>query len=183
MVDKEQIIDGGAALRDFFASVDANDMACAGSTVARCFGLSFDKDTDWTAVEYDFNRLFVGPAAVPAPPYASAYQVDSTLMGKPAMEARETYRRLGLAAPDQGNTPDDHLAFELDAAIVLIGMDAAGDDDLAGVKAWFIAEHMGKWVPDFIAAIKAEEAVTPAVTAVAEALDRWLQSAMSQGRQ
>lgn len=182
MADNEHIMEKGAALRDFFASVDANDLQAAGLALTQRFNLSLDGEIDWTEVEYDFNRLFVGPAAVPAPPYASAYQVEPTLMGKPALEARKVYRRLGLAVPDQGQTPDDHLAFELDAAIALIGLDASGDDDLAGTRAWFIADHMGKWVPDFIAAIKAEQDVTPAVAVAADALGRWLESAVSHDR-
>ncbi len=59
-------------LRDFFFSVHGREMAAAVSQLEK---VSFPAPevTDWEAVEYDFNRLFVGPMALEAPPYASFY--------------------------------------------------------------------------------------------------------------
>lgn len=135
-----------AALRDFFASVDAEDIRQAATDIACRFNLPMNRETDWREVEYDFNRLFVGPAAVPAPPYASAYQEEPSLMGKPTLEVRNVYRTLGLEVPDQNATPDDHLAFELDVAAAL-GCTQARNEDWEKVQAWLVDEHMGGWVP------------------------------------
>ncbi|WP_022660240.1 molecular chaperone TorD family protein [Paucidesulfovibrio longus] len=173
-----------AVLRDFFASVDAGDLREAAEGIAAQFDLPLDAATDWTEVEYDFNRLFVGPAAVPAPPYASAYQAgreQPALMGEPALEARRAYERLGLAVPNQGTTPDDHLAFELDAVVALDGLDPAGaGNESAQVKAWLIAEHMGAWVPRFAEAVEGQRGVSAPVAVAVKALTVWLEAARSE---
>ena len=172
---------GAAALRDFFASVDAGDLESAASDIARRFSLPLDPDTDWTAVEYDFNRLFVGPAAVPAPPYASAYQEgqeEPALMRAPALEVRQAYALLGLVVPDQGAAPDDHLAFELDAAVALESL-AGTEDEMAALKKWLVAEHMAGWIPRFASAVKGQEGVTAPVAMAVEALAAWLEAARS----
>ena len=64
---------------------------------------------NWQAEEYAFNRLFVGPQAVPAPPYASVYlEAEPRLMGNAATDMREILQALGLAAPE--GQPDDFIA-------------------------------------------------------------------------
>jgi len=172
----DRFIEQAAALRDFFASVDAGDLRVASAELARLFGGAQGCGTDWTEVEYDFNRLFVGPAAIPAPPYASAYQDEPLLMGAPAMEAREAYRRFGLAVPDQGSTPDDHLAFELDAAAAAAGMEG----DSSGLLGWLVGEHMPGWVPRFVSAVRSQTGVSAPVLAAVEALSAWLDDARSR---
>jgi TorA maturation chaperone TorD len=170
------------ALRDFFSAVDAADIESAAKEISRHFSLPLNAAIDWVEVEYDFNRLFVGPRAVPAPPYASAYRDEPALMGLPTLEVRDAYRRLGLAVPDQGATPDDHLAFELDAMVAfdaLAGSVAAGEEaELAGLRAWFVAEHMAGWVPRFIEAARGQEDVSPPVAMAASALEQWLDQAV-----
>ncbi len=145
-----------AALRDFFAATGAADLRDAATRIAAATGFPLPAGTDWTAAEYLFNRLFVGPAAVPAPPYASAYGDDeSLLMGKPAQDARQAYRSMGLAVPRQGTTPDDHLAFELDAVLALRTLAGASSSCPAEPHAAFITDHMACWLPRFIQAVRA----------------------------
>ncbi len=170
------------ALRDFFSAVDGADIESAAKDISRQFALPLDTATDWLEVEYEFNRLFVGPRAVPAPPYASAYREEPSLMGPPTLEVRDAYRRLGLAVPDQGATPDDHLAFELDAMVAfdaLAGAVAAGEEaELGELRAWFVAEHMAGWVPRFIEATRGQGDVSPPVAMAASALEQWLDQAV-----
>lgn len=168
-----------AALRDFFASVDAEDMRAAAATVAHHFNLSLREDTDWREVEYDFNRLFVGPAAVPAPPYASAYQEEPLLMGRPTLEVREAYRALGLEVPDRNATPDDHLAFELDA-VAALGRAGTDDEALQRIRTWLVSEHMSGWVPRFADAVREQTGVSEPVRMVMEGLSQWLESAQAE---
>lgn len=145
-----------AALRDFFAATGSADLRDAATRIAAATGFPLPAGTDWTAAEYLFNRLFVGPAAVPAPPYASAYGDDeSLLMGKPAQDARQAYRSMGLAVPRQGTTPDDHLAFELDAVLALRTLAGASSSCPAEPHAAFITDHMACWLPRFIQAVRA----------------------------
>lgn len=178
-MDNTLFTEQAPALRDFFASVDAGDLREAATRISSRFGLSLDRETDWVEVEYDFNRLFVGPAAVPAPPYASAYQKEPTLMGGPALEVRDAYRALGLEVPDRNATPDDHLAFELDAVAALGG--AGGSDPAAAeIRNWFIGDHMSGWVPRFAAAVREQPGVSAPVRMAVDALTAWLASARTE---
>ena len=162
------------ALRDFFASVDAGGLREAAVGISRHFDLPIDEGTDWVEVEYDFNRLFVGPAAIPAPPYASAYAEDPLLMGKRTLEVRDAYRALGLVVPDQNATPDDHLAFELDAVAAL---GVVEDESFEPVRTWFISDHMCGWIPLFAKAVREQPDVSQPVRMAVDALTSWLESA------
>ncbi|WP_419787148.1 TorD/DmsD family molecular chaperone [Pseudodesulfovibrio sp.] len=175
-MDRKRICEGLTALRDFFASIDAKDLKAASVSISHHFDIPLDAATDWTGVEYDFNRLFVGPAAVPAPPYASAYAKEPILMGRSTMEVRDAYRSLGLMVPDQGSTPDDHLAYELDAVAAMVG---AGEDvpGLEEVREWFIGEHMADWIPRFVDAVRQQPEVSAPVRMAVGALSGWLESA------
>lgn len=140
-------IDGLQSLRDFFAAQDCDDLRAASEVIAREFGMPLPDTVDWLEVEYDFNRLFVGPAALPAPPYASAYEEEPTLMSQRTLEVRNLYRRMGLAVPDQGSVPDDHLAFELDAFLGLLALEAAGGpsaSEAATMREWLVLSHMSQ---------------------------------------
>lgn len=165
------------ALRDFFASVDADDIRAAAAGISRHFNIPMNEEKDWQEVEYDFNRLFVGPAAIPAPPYASAYAKEPLLMGKATLEVRRTYRAIGLQVPDMNATPDDHLAFELDAAAAL---GVAQDSAFRPLKAWLIAEHMTDWVPRFADAVRNQSDVSEPVLMAVDALTSWLESARAE---
>lgn len=164
-----------AALRDFFASAHAGDLRSSAAEVARRFDLDSEPPPDWLEVEYDFNRLFVGPAAVPAPPYASAYRQEPSLMGRATLEVRDAYRVLGLAVPDLNATPDDHLAFELDA-VVAMASPVVGDAARGPLRAWLVDEHMAEWIPRFADAVRAQPAVSGTVRMAVEALMQWLES-------
>lgn len=178
MADHAHTRDGARALRDFFASRDAADLKRASAAVSDHFHLALGRDIDWTGAEYDFNRLFVGPMAVPAPPFASAYQTEPALMGEPTLAVRDAYRALGLMVPDQGQTPDDHLAFELDLAAAMPdpAEEAGGDAVTAEVREWLMGEHLPGWVPAFVEAVKAQPDVSAPVRMAVDALENWLET-------
>lgn len=178
MADHAHTRNGARALRDFFASRDAADLERASAAVSDHFQLTMAGDTDWTGAEYDFNRLFVGPMAVPAPPFASAYQTEPELMGEPTLAMRDAYRALGLMVPDQGQTPDDHLAFELDLAAAMPVPDEGRDRDgvTDEVRDWLLGEHLPGWVPAFIEAVRAQPDVSAPVQMAVDALGQWLET-------
>jgi TorA maturation chaperone TorD len=178
MANQAHTRDGARALRDFFASRDAADLERASAAVSDHFHLTLGRDVDWTGAEYDFNRLFVGPMAVPAPPFASAYQTEPALMGEPTLAVRDAYRALGVMVPDQGRTPDDHLAFELDLAAAMPGPDdgEGGDSVTAEVREWLFGEHLPGWVPAFVEAVKAQPDVSAPVRMAVDALEKWLET-------
>lgn len=173
---------GAAALRDFFAAANAAELRNAALRISRHFGLELEEPEDWAGVEYDYNRMFIGPAAVPAPPYASAYQEEPALMGAPALEARRFYRELGLTLPDQGATPDDHLAYELDALVALLSPhppDDPGNEEARERAARFVRGHMAAWLPRFIDAARGASPATRPVATAVEALSQWFEHALS----
>lgn len=178
-MDNTTISKQASALRDFFASVDAEDLREAATAISRTFNLPVNKETDWREVEYDFNRLFVGPAAVPAPPYASAYAEDTLLMGKSTLEVRDAYRAIGLEVPEMNSTPDDHLAFELDAVAALCGAEVRNETG-EQVQTWLVSQHMSGWVPRFASAVKDQPSVSEPVFMAVEALISWLESAKDE---
>ncbi|MFV0347956.1 MAG: molecular chaperone TorD family protein [Halodesulfovibrio sp.] len=177
---------GLTALRDFFSARNAEELRAAAGGIAICFHQPLDAATDWREVEYDFNRLFVGPLAIPAPPYASAYQTEPQLMGPPALAVRAAYRQLGLAVPDEGSTPDDHLAYELDAVSACDTMlaqhagnaaDAVSPQTVSKVREWLVCEHLSGWMPLFVQAVSAQPNVSQPVAMAVSALEQWLADA------
>jgi TorA maturation chaperone TorD len=170
-------------LRDFFCASSAIDLKDAAGRIAESVDAAILPGTDWTAVEYEFNRLFVGPAAIPAPPYASAYcESDRVLMGKAALEARQLYHRLGLAVPQEGVIPDDHVAYELEAMIVLksaLRAEASSSPDTQALHAWFVREHLGRWLPHFILATRTHASAGGVVALATDALAAWFDNELN----
>lgn len=172
------------ALRDFFAArtkeemVGAHDALIPLAASLDAFGDDIPgplDEEDATALEYAFNRLFVGPGEVVAPPYASVHlDGDHLHMGPSTMEMRSLLESLGLQVPDPNVVPDDFLPFELEAYARLL--DLLDNEETAEpakeALAWLGGEHMGKWLPLFLA--RAKKADSPrAMNFVLDMLDNW----------
>ncbi len=168
------------ALRDFFAAQHGRQVSAAAAAVqATCAGTCPDEDAD--ELEFAFNRLFVGPAAPLAPPYASAYlDPERRLMGDTTGRAAAVYEAMGLRSALAGELPEDHLAMELDAALALRALVAAqpqpldAQSPLALLRRYFIQEHMAKWIPALVADIHAAPDLPPVFYQVAHGLAQWL---------
>ncbi|MFW6241995.1 MAG: molecular chaperone TorD family protein [Thermodesulfobacteriota bacterium] len=79
-----------AALRDFFLAGDGDALKKAFAILAPSFDREAPFVEDWEAAEFVFNRLFVGPAALEAPPYASVYlDEEPVVMGQTTRNVRE----------------------------------------------------------------------------------------------
>jgi len=166
----------GCALRDFFFSRSGPELARAYRALA---GLAPELPPllDPDALEFAFNRLFVGPAALVAPPYASAYlEPEGLVMGEVTLRAREVYRRLGLVSPLEGALPDDHLALELDALLAMDRASRAGaPEELALLRRSFLTDHLRRWVPSFCSRVAAAPDVPEPLRAVQGLLECWLE--------
>jgi TorA maturation chaperone TorD len=168
-----------SSLRDFFAARDGRAMAAACATLSKAAppadGIPTSADTA-DELEYAFNRLFVGPGAVPAPPYASVYlDPERRLMGESTRIAAAVYDALGVSSPLMGSLPDDHLALELDAAVAFRALKAPEQSaELAALWDYFLRDHLMLWVPLFVACIRQEPDVPPAISHVASLLSAWL---------
>lgn len=102
-------------------------------------------------------RLFVGPDALPCPPYGSVYLDGGQTMGPSTFDAMTRYREQGLAVGGSWLEPPDHIAIELDfmgwLATKCLGASEQGDDEAlcAGLNAQrrFLDNHLGRWAPAF----------------------------------
>jgi len=164
-------------LRDFFISRQSSDIAKA------CIALSHECTasvpvalTDWQDAEFVFNKLFVGPQVLLAPPFASIYlESEPHVMGETTLIVRRLYQTVGLVSPWQGKIPDDHIALELDACLHMrLALRQSGSAQLGDVYSYFLNEHMARWVPAFLARINAVRELPALIAWVGRELDNWL---------
>lgn len=104
----------------------------------------------------DFDRLFVGPGHLLAPPWESVYLSQEKLMfGEETLAVRAFYARHGLQFVRKNKEPDDHLGLEL----IFLGelntkaAQAAAENKkedleyLNSEQKKFITEHLLRWLP------------------------------------
>ncbi len=165
-----------AALRDFFISRDASEMAQAYRSIMEAVETPAPIPEDWESIEFAYNRLFVGPKAILAPPYASVYlDSEPQIMGVSTMRARQIYGMLGLTSPWKGSLPDDHLSLELDASIHLkTALSKSDSEEMKALWHYFLIDHLGLWIPRFVKRIQAGKSVPKAILFAADQLMDWL---------
>ena len=65
-------------------------------------------------VKAEYNRFFIGPGDLTAPPWESIYLGnEGALFQKTTLEVRQAYRAFGLQPESYRRVPDDSLALEL----------------------------------------------------------------------
>lgn len=107
--------------------------------------------------EAEFNRLFVGPGKLPAPPYESVWRSEDRLLMQAAAEpVRSFYRAHGVQ--NTHPEPEDHLALELEFYALLQQRFIAGDNPRhqLGAQQRFLTEHLASWVPAFCNAVETQ---------------------------
>lgn len=157
-------------LSQFFFSSDARGMRAAYEELAKL--IPAPSVDDWSAVEFSFNRLFVGPRALLAPPFASIYiENDPTrVMNESTMQIRQFYGLLGLTSPWLNKIPDDHIALELDALWQIeTALINSATPQLCDMREYLLA-HLQEWVPHFRQRIHAIDDVHPAILHIMDAL-------------
>ena len=167
----------GLALRDFFFACEGGQLAAAYCTL-RDLTQELPPLHSQDELEFAFNRLFVGPKAPVAPPYASAYlDRQHSVMGEVTLGVRETYHALGLASAVEGVVPDDHLALELDA---LLAMGRAcrtnSSPEMEELRRRFLEEHVLRWLPEFTSRAVQSEETPDTVKGVVNLLTAWLET-------
>lgn len=104
-------------------------------------GLS-EPDAQNLAAEY--QRLFVGPDPLAAPPWASVYlEEEGTLFGASTQALRTLLDGAGLALATGQHEPEDHIGLLCWAAAML-----AGDGRRAALRA-LLAHHLLNWSADY----------------------------------
>ena len=72
-------------------------------------GFAADDELTW-----EYRRLFVGPAAKPAPPWGSVYtDRECVVFGATTLELRAWMRAHGVARTTDEKTPEDHIGLML----------------------------------------------------------------------
>lgn len=83
-------------------------------------GLALIEQVDPGAI-YDFNKLFIGPAKLLAPPYESAYRnPEGLLMQQETLNVRNFYNLVGLTIDKKNIEPDDFIVIELEFICFLL---------------------------------------------------------------
>ncbi|MCD8554760.1 molecular chaperone TorD family protein [Seleniivibrio sp.] len=110
------------------------------------------KDEDFTELLGNFNRLFIGPGHLFAPPWESVYkEQDKTIFGEATLKVRGRYRKFGLEINNLNREPDDHIAFECAYLNYLCAASAAAEDSTVEKEEIisFLKEHPSTWVEEF----------------------------------
>jgi TorA maturation chaperone TorD len=163
------------ALQDFFMAPHALEMAAAYEALALLADAPAPYVEDWRAVEFAFNRLFIGPKALLAPPFASVYlEPEPQLMGRTTLQIRELYTLLDLQSPWKNVVPDDHISLELDAYRQLLAAEAATHAPELALARGYLAAHLRRWLPAFAARVQSAGVTPPAIWFVAAQLARWV---------
>lgn len=159
-----------AALRDFFLADGRDSLAEA---LAMLPGANSCEIMDLPGLEYEFNRLFVGPEAPLAPPYASVYlEKEPRLMGETSQMIARFYEALGLKTSIAG-LPPDFLGLELEACLVLESWLAESDNGDLRRASQFLSRHMNEWLPLFLGRMRSWP-LSPVMANIADLIDEWL---------
>lgn len=115
----------------------------------------------------EYNRLFVGPGHLPAPPYESVYRKDAPrferglVMGESTIEVGRKYREAGLRVSNRHADLPDHMGTELEFMYFLTRNEAeAREQDNKTIalgylekQKEFLKDHLIRWVPGFCVAV------------------------------
>jgi TorA maturation chaperone TorD len=138
----------------------------------------------------DYTRLFLGPAAVMARPYGSAWlETLPVAMGDSTLAVQRLYREGGFDLDDGFRELPDHIAAELEFLYLLIYCENRarrdGDTDRLNatieLKGRFLGQHLGRWVGPFTNAVHAG-AESDFYRALAELTDRFVGLETNGGR-
>ncbi|WP_088189659.1 molecular chaperone TorD family protein [Desulfosporosinus sp. FKA] len=98
----------------------------------------------------EYERLFVGPAAPPCPPYEAVWRTDrpkheqGTIMGQCTVDIQLLYRNIGLQLlSNQGELPD-HIAVEFEALAYALNL---SDKKEFGEE--LLTRHLNVWLQLF----------------------------------
>jgi putative dimethyl sulfoxide reductase chaperone len=130
----EEIHDGGKILSDFFNHLSIEQIK---------------KERD------EYQRLFLGPGPLAAPPWESYYRSKEHLLFEEwTYQVRERYHQYGLQYVKENNEPDDHLLLELEFMIFLTDLCLQESEntkllDLITSQIQFLEKHLTIWLPYF----------------------------------
>ena len=114
-----------------------------------------------------YQKLFGGKVQVP--PYEGSYELDPIRQGRQMADVAAFYLAFGAEAHGPAAERPDHAGCELEflAFLELRRLTAAEEGDGAGaeivdeISTTFLADHAGRWLPGFFAAVDEAAATAP----------------------
>ncbi|WP_312740281.1 Tat proofreading chaperone DmsD [Cedecea neteri] len=98
-----------------------------------------------TPINEEFQRMFIGPYALPAPPWGSVYlDKENVLFGDSLLELRQWMREQGFAPQTEQNEPEDHFGLMLMLAAWL------ADQGLRQPLDELLAWHLLPWAERYL---------------------------------
>jgi TorA maturation chaperone TorD len=134
LLELEEIHEGGKILRNFFEHLSIEQI---------------QKE------EEEYQRLFVGPGPLAAPPWESYYRSKEQLLFEEwTYQIREQYHLFDLQNIKENNEPDDHLLLELEFMIFLaeLCLQETKTDrvvELILSQIHLLENHLIIWIPYF----------------------------------
>lgn len=132
-------------LASFSASQWLNEWPYPGAERASVFiaeGLAEDQAE---VLEEAYQRLFVGPYALPAPPWGSVYlDKESVLFGDSTLRLRGWLRTNGIEIQREQNEPEDHIGTLLMMAAWL------AEEQQEKRVSELITQHLLPWAPRYL---------------------------------
>lgn len=114
--------------------------------------------SQWLEWQREFQRLFYGPASLPAPPWESVYRSkEHIILDEHTLAVREFYRQWGVEPQNLNREPDDHIGLELEFMWFLTqkASDALAQNDFSRLQSLieaqvnFLDNHLLTWVNPF----------------------------------
>lgn len=101
------------------------------------------KKDDLEDFQYDYNRLFVGPGKMLASPFESSYRnFEKAIMQQETMLVRNFYHFAGVQLVNEGQFPDDHMQFEIEFILHLLGSE---EKEHYSTYQLFLEKHLLQW--------------------------------------
>jgi TorA maturation chaperone TorD len=111
----------------------------------------------------EYTRLFIGPDALPAPPWESVYTTtEQSLFQAVTLEVRRAYYKYCFLPKEYPRVADDHIALELDFMhhLASMALDRFLLDDRDAVLSLihdqedFLRQHLLAWSAKFVEALQ-----------------------------
>ncbi|MXR70705.1 molecular chaperone TorD [Shewanella sp. JBTF-M18] len=113
---------------------------------------------DASELEFDFNRMCIGPYKLLVAPYESVYlSGNHQIFTEETVKVAEFYQQIGLVIDDSFNEPADFIGNELEFLYCLHAMAAEQQtlensehvEALNELAAEFLQTHLGRWITPF----------------------------------
>ncbi len=110
-------------------------------------------------IKDEYNRLFIGPGKLAAPPWASVYLSEERIIfDEHTLSVREFYKSWGVSVNLDIKVPDDHLGYELEFMSIMSkkAMEAIENNNMLSLKKVieaqksFLDKHILKWTDEFL---------------------------------